>query len=383
MNIDTSPWRFHVGNHKQVGVEYLAEIRELIRVVERPDFDNLLAHFAAYSDYLAGQSRDHAAKRSLIEAAPDKRIFDITNKQPQVLKAFAMAQLAACCHLLHGSKVTRQQFSGEHSRVDGRSVCQRALIQTCRISKTHHRQDSYHGRHPYHAAAASPWPGDQAVSEFHQLGIGTAEGTRDVLGLHLMPSIRQVSGGDGTLLELSTEQQLLTDIIIADPNPVYRNGFEELNSDPSNNITAYNQDALMVLDDLKSTMETRRNLVTALRIDHRMIPDLNGFLAQLGQCVTDDCDLILSIGAGDTREDFEGRIKVVESLNSALNDAGMRPVLFKFHESGDLDRQWNTLRYGNRRASTYQLIYCRVDGSILVGRSRDRQLSKVMQICLG
>ena len=80
-----------------------------------------------------------------------------------------------------------------------------------------------------------------------------------------VPSIQQTSGENGRLLELITEKQQPADIIIADANPVYRENYDELNNDPSNKITAFNQDTLTVLRVLENTTQTRRNLVTALR----------------------------------------------------------------------------------------------------------------------
>ena len=77
-------------------------------------------------------------------------------------------------------------------------------------------------------------------------------------------------------------------------------------------------------------MKVPRNLVTALRIDHRMISDVPGFFGKLGKCMSNDCDFILSIGAGDTRDDFNGRVRLVKGIFTALVDAGLRPVLFKF-----------------------------------------------------
>ena len=364
MNDDVSPWRFQAGNHKQVGREYLAEIRELVRVVERPDFNEILDHFADYPDYLLRRSRDGSADKIMMEGG-DKRIFDIGTTQPLVLKAMAMTQLAACCHLLHGSRVTRHQFSRNILEAMAgqfvNSLSGKPDEYLRRITNKTHVMDAIRTMHLLRTLGLVTRP----VAEFHQIGLGAAEGTRDALGLHLSPSIQQISGENGRLLELTTEQQQLTDIIIADANPVYREGYEELNKDPSNNITAYNRDTLTVLRDLGNTTQTRRNLVTALRIDHRMIPDATGFLGQLGKCVSNDCDFILSIGAGDTLDDYKGRIKCVNGLFMALDNSGMRPVLFKFHESGGLDHQWNSLRYGNRRASTYQLLYCRIDGSEL------------------
>ena len=368
MNVDTAPWRFQAGDQKLVGVEYLAEIRELIRAVERPDFDEMLAYFADYSGYLDSRSRDGAARAILLEGAADKRIFDISTTHPQLQKALAMAQLAVCCHLLHGSKITRQQLS--------RSVLEAMAEQFVsslygkseeylkRITGKFHVMDAIRTMQLLRILGLVARP----VSAFHQLGIGTAEGTRDVLALHLMPSIQRLDGGNGPQLELSTEKQSLTDIIIADANPMYREVFEELNSDTSNNITAYNKDTLTVLHELEQVMKIPRNLVTGLRVEHRMIPDVTSFLGRLGNCVSSDCDFILSIGAGDTRGDFKGRIKLVKGLFKALDGAGFRPVLFKFHEDGNLEHQWNTLRYGNRRASTYQLLYCRVNGSVLAGQ---------------
>ena len=205
MKEDAAPWRFHTGDQKLVGVEYLAEIRELARVVERPDFDEILTHLTAYPEYLDSRRFDGASSAVLVNDVAEKRIFDISTTHPQVLKAFAMAQLAACCHLLHGSKVDRQQLSrGVLEAMAGQfvnSLYGKPEDYLRRITGKFHIMDAIRTMQLLRALGLVT----RKASEFHQLGIGTAEGTRDVLGSHVLPSIQRLSDGNGSLLELSTE----------------------------------------------------------------------------------------------------------------------------------------------------------------------------------
>jgi len=364
---DVDQRRFSVRGYKDIGMSYLAEVRELIHVVERPDFEQLLTCLADYAFYLATSSTDRLGHKLVVESAPDERIFDVaTTTQTQVLKALAMAQLAACCYLLHGSRIKRQQLCRDALEMMAEqfveSLASKSDEYLKRIDHKFHVMDSIRSMQLLRVLGLVT----RSTHEIYQIGFGSADGTRDVLGLHLIPSIRQVTSDKSVMLELSIDKQLVSNIIITDSNPLYAEQYDELNNDSSNNITAINQDTMTVLKHMAGATDVSRNLVTALRIEHRMIPDVYEFLAQLGKYVTHECDFMLSIGAGDTCDDFRGRIICVNELFSALEDAGMRPFLFKFHDSGDIEHQWASLKYGNPSASTYQLLYCRLNGAALV-----------------
>ena len=107
--------------------------------------------------------------------------------------------------------------------------------------------------------------------------------------------------------------------------------YKKLNEQNDLPVLAINKATDDVLNNLKGLDIRKRNLVTSIRFDHRMIPDVVKFFKLLTPIVDDQCDLVMSMGSGDTPQEFEGRINLMKSLFDELNNANLQPVLIKLH----------------------------------------------------
>jgi hypothetical protein len=367
VEIDTR-LRFSPGSHEQFATEYMTEIRDLVKAAESPEFDRLVERFSNYPEYLASRrALDPSPIDRVMAASAGTGVVDLARKKlsEEIHEALLMAHMAACCHLLHSSRLARSQF--QRQVLVGLA---QQFVQSCqgkpedyrmRMVGKFHTMDTVRIMQLLRVLGLVTRPSQDMV----QLGMGAADGTRDVLSIHLMPDIQVSSAQGGPFLSLRAEKRLPAEAIIVDADPVYAEQYEKLNEDPSNNVTAYNCDTMQALEAVSRNMARKRNFVTCLRIDHRMIPDAEAFLKQLAPCIDDDCDFVLSIGAGDTLDDFKGRVDTVAELFKALQGANLRPVLFKLHGPGSLGQQWRSLLFGNARASSYQILYCRLSGKVL------------------
>ena len=355
--------RFEPGSGRQIATEYRAEIGVLARIAEKPSFDALLASFAQHQDQLQVTEQRRVLAAALLGGSD---VIDATTVLPDNLQdALDAAHLAACCHLLHGSRVARQQLSAKVLAAMATqfeaSLAGKPRDFLNRIVGKFHNMDAIRImqllRRTGLVTRDSP--------EVRQLALGAAHGTRDVLALHTIPHVDVLGTPQGLQYHLHAETQPVKDVVIIDSDPRYAELYALLNVDPVNRVRAINMDTIQALRSLSLGPEKKRNLITALRIDHRMIPDVKPFLALLGSCADEACDFILTIGAGDTLGDFAGRTGKVQEMLVALAAADFRPLLFRFHRDGNLEQQWRGLRYGNPRASSYQLLYCRIAGEAL------------------
>ena len=103
-----------------------------------------------------------------------------------------------------------------------------------------------------------------------------------------------------------------------------------------------------------------RNLVVAFRIDHRMIPDAVEFLKHLALIIEETADLIITIGAGHTNEEFKGRLQKIEELNETLHTYHLKPLKIKWHRGNNLSEQRQNPIFGDPTYATYEILYCKL-----------------------
>ncbi len=131
-------------------------------------------------------------------------------------------------------------------------------------------------------------------------------------------------------------------------------------------MSGYVGDTHEVLKQLSESDIRKRNLVTALRIEPAMIPDAGELLRHLCPIIDDDCDFILSIGAGDTPDAYQRRLDVVKDMFARLEEAQLKPVLFKLHLGGNIQQQGASIQFGSIGTSSYEILYCRLSREALV-----------------
>lgn len=200
-----------------------------------------------------------------------------------------------------------------------------------------------------------------------QLSLGVGSGSKDLTSVHLEPDLKTLSEN---IVDFRVSQQHAKDVILVDGDPQRNKLFEELSNNPDYPIVAINDDAFNVLSRLPDILKEKglclRNTVIALRIDHRMIPDVKEFIRLITNSIDDVSDLIVTIGSGFNLDDYKGRTTVIQSMYDLLQRIGLDPVLLKLHGQGTLEEQWNKHAFGLKSMTTYQILYCKLKKNILI-----------------
>ena len=274
--------------------------------------------------------------------------------------------MAAVCVLVEGANLPREEFMPQaFTRMVTRHLDSlRGLpMENLRAQNTRlHTMDTMRTQQLLRAFGLFTSDPEQT----YQLGLGAGNGLRDAYFVHAEPWIRATDQGGRSFYSLGVERRWSNHLVLTDSDPEYRNHYIKLNNREFPDIDAYNEDTKAVLSRFPDTGFRGRNLVTALRFDHRMFPDVPGFLSLLTPCLQEECDFIVSVGSGDSIEDFIGRIEKIAEFDRVLRDADMQPVVFKFHGPGTAIKQWKSIQFGGPSATTYQMLYCKLKKSNLM-----------------
>ena len=138
-----------------------------------------------------------------------------------------------------------------------------------------------------------------------------------------------------------------------------------MNKEEGGRVLALNTDADMAFKLLEAEQKdsnlVRRNMVACLRLDHRMIPDGETFLRSTRKVIDEKADLIMTIGAGNNLEEFEGRLKCFDDLFSILTERQLKPIRILLHGKGSAAEQRNRPNFGQLAYASYQILYCKLD----------------------
>ncbi|NNL57486.1 MAG: hypothetical protein HKO71_07015 [Pseudomonadales bacterium] len=361
--------RFDPGTHEQLAAEYLVEIRELARIAKRPDFRQLLQRFDDYPGFVRQQSYRTGGIKEIIRASGGSGVVDFSRMKNGIFsEAFATAHLAAMCQLLHGSLLTLEQLQSKNILAPAKRFLDASKRKPekfrVQLQGKLHAMDTMRSIHLLKALGLLSRPAD----ELYQIALGAGTGVRDAVFLHFSPSIKVNSIDSQQKYHFEVKSLSAAETIIADVDPHYKEFYERLNTNSNPHLRAYNMNTAQALQQIEKDVEQRCNLVTGMRIDHRMFADLDEFFLRLWPCLDNDADLLLTIGAGDSVADFKGRLNAFQQTFSWLETASMQPLLFKLHGTGSPAEQRQSLISGNLRASSYQILYCKLEKNKLAAK---------------
>jgi hypothetical protein len=201
--------------------------------------------------------------------------------------------------------------------------------------------------------------------EMHQLGLGASTGEKDIHYVHTGPSVAIVPSADGLMITFASTRDRVADIVINDLDPRYEDQYKRFAKDPLSPVTGYVCDTVELLEILAKSNIPKRNLVTLLRIEPSIIPDSREFLRRLHPTLDESCDLVLTMGLGDSAKAYQQRIDVVTSMFNNLDEIGLEPVLFRLHLGGSVAQQASSLQFGNPSSASFEILYCRLDLKVL------------------
>lgn len=202
-------------------------------------------------------------------------------------------------------------------------------------------------------------------NECVQLGLGAATGNKDIHFAHAQPACQLLSAGNDRTILFNYRSIHPRDVIISDLDPRHQKLYDKLEALEETNARGYVSDTFRLLDKLAESNGIKRNLVTMLRIEPAMIPDAHRFLGKLARIIDDGCDLVISIGAGDSPTAYHQRIEKISEIHGLLTETGLKPTLFKLHMGGTIMQQAASLQFGNAATASYEILHCKLNPGIL------------------
>lgn len=336
----------------------LAETRALDAVAKLQEFPRIINRILNYPKFLSSITKANSPINVIAATSNGKRIISVARMAPTIRELMCTAHVAACSTLLEGrSFAIRELVSDGVSQaisayvtgptaadsIKAHDLMKRLLymdaVRTIQLLRVFGLVTRHSG-------------------DMRQLALGCATGLKDVQYAHTMPAISMSSCGDDESLSFSTKQSPVADIIVSDLDPRHRALYDQYNKDPSSPVSGYVADTFELLELLASRNIRKRNLITAFRIEPAMIPDTREFLRRLNPLIEDNCDLVLSVGIGNSAEAFSKRIDLIADLFEILYESGHHPALFKLHLDGTILEQARSLQFGSGAASSHEILYC-------------------------
>lgn len=344
---------------------YMSEINGLSYATTLPEFQNILDHLINYQKFIQQRKRDPSTLKMILNASNGTRIINSTSTSASLREIIYTAHVAACCDMLKGSQLLFQQLQPEPLKTIARNF----LSQKTGMSEQEnlYSVQNLHSMDAVRTILLLRLLGliTRQSEKMYQLALGTGSGIKDMYSIHRLPQISTRETNRQKTLAFNVIQKNVAEITLVDADPMYHDYYIELEKEDNLTVTTYNYDTIEALKAYSNEITNKRNLITLIRIDHRMIPDVDDLLCQLIPLISDECDFILSIGSGDTLEDFEGRTNKVQEIFDTLESANLKPVLFKMHKPGALQNQWATLHFGHPGIASYQILYCALNKKAL------------------
>lgn len=344
----------------QTAAFYMNEVRALAGITTLPEFDDLLEKLANYQNYLRTKKKAGDCLHAIIAASGGGRILDTNTAAEFLVEALSLAHMAACCELMNGSRIPRHELQPQTLDILAKNFLRQLQgAPESVVRNTHnklHTMDAVRTIHLLRALGLVT----RSPGGFAQLALGSGSGFKDMYSLHKMPGVVLDRNNNAPVYTFAIEQERVGHVVISDPDPQHRECYERLNQQGDLPVLALNLGADAVMSELHESGMDKRNLVTLIRMDHRMIPDESAFLEKLASCIDEQCDLIMTIGSGASFEDFAGRLLLMRKMYDRLDWSGLKPVLLKLHGPGSLEQQHGSLKFGNPMISTYQILYCKL-----------------------
>lgn len=355
---------------KLIHEAYLHHADGVIAAMLSPLAPELLDRFRDYDRYLRVARKKNAGGKCLRQVfGENSDIWMEGNGKPYDDFLFT-THLAACCELLNGLRIPQNNISRQaflNTLVDLEALAKnRGTTLEDEINVRFHSMDAVRTMQILRYLGLVT----KNTDHFKQLSLGAGSGIKDIRSLHLIPRVKSVefaSGAAHNAKALLFEVSLgcVSDIVIADGDQQHAHYYEELRQLQKPKVLTYIEDLFSTLDRLPSELEKhgweKRNLLVALRIDHRMIPDVEAFFRQTSSVIEDGADFIITIGSGHNLEEFEGRLKKLDEITSFLKELGMRPVRIRMHKNGSLAEQFQRNLFGISGGVTYEIIHCKLD----------------------
>lgn len=308
-------------------------------------------------------------KKNISKLIKEDAVIDIGQQSDVLTDAILTAHLAVCCELLDGAEIVYDDLKPENIEF----TLEKLLGKYKKLAKGDAAlsvlESKLHSIDAFRTVQILKALGLYTIEteRVTQLSLGVGSGSKDLKSIHLEPVLKVLSG---KTIKFGVNRRSVKDVILVDEDPQRKELFKELSKNKEYQTIAINDNAFNVLSKLPNILKERglekRNAVIALRIDHRMIPDVKEFFRLVANSIDSVANLIVTIGSGFDMDDFEGRTKVMRDMYAMLKNIGLRPVLIRLHGNGELGEQWRNHAFGLKSMTTYQILHCKLKKNILI-----------------
>lgn len=200
---------------------------------------------------------------------------------------------------------------------------------------------------------------------YNLLSIGSAAGNRERLAMNTIPHIETCLNADKSqlLTKFSYNKKPFKNITLIDSDPFWSQLYSKLNA--SNiDVTAYNQDMYTSLDSLAHSIKHDKaekvNLISIWKLEHTAFDDIPLLFSKLKPVISEKTHLIITIGAGNTDDEFASRQNALLEIKDFLSNSSASPVIFKLHNDSRLSPI-----FGHFRFASHELLHCKLNTNLL------------------
>jgi len=335
-------------------------------IAESGMLSNMLNNFKNYELFLGDRNKQFNSKKFIKKISKGSNVvFGVTN-DVELRKIFYYAHLAACCELFNGWVFPLNTINRDSMR----ALIDHALYQfkNAPIGKLNEFQSKIHKSDVVRTIQVLRMMGlltSNSESQ-RQLSFAAGNAERELDGVHMLPVIRHQKNAvdNSNIIEFSKHVNRPEKVVLIDNAPAFKELYDSLNQDHSDWVLALNEDADSAIRKTSELISDNKikpcNMIAGIRIDHEIIPDVACFFKQLVPVIDSVADLIISVGAGHTLEEFEGRINLMSAMFDYLKKQGMEPVKIILHGSGSAEAQRASPLFGNGPTTTYEILYCKI-----------------------
>ncbi len=319
-----------------------------------------------FSDIDACTERDHQAnlgqlRRQLVRGG----IIDGTRRDKRLRRAFLLAHIAACCCLFNGFHLRLKKANATQVSEQIHLQLQRALahgtLTPQALDQRLHDSDAVRTIFLLRTLGLAHLRSEHQ----NQLSLAPGPGNRDIQGAHAIPRVTATPGNPEEHVMLSVGYRRPRHITLIDNDPQLRESYTTLNQQEADWLQALNEPLEAALPYITQQVRSGHirpmSLVLSLRFDHLMIPDSRKFFEDLLPVLDTSSTLVMSIGAGHSPQEFEGRRRTIRSILALLREAGQNPVLITLHGKGSIEQQRNSPLFGHSAYTAYEILHCKLD----------------------
>lgn len=344
---------------------YQNEATGLSKIVNSPPLSKFLERHQDYDNYLAMRKNKVPAGKFNLYLRKKGGIICSDDGHRYLKDAFYSSHLSACCELFNGLNIPRTELQANNISNHITDILRKYEQNPSMVEKLSGRLHELDAVRTIQILRSLSLVNIR-TSDIRQISFGAGTATKDIVSIHSSPNITQVSSGTSKepALLFKMIPQRANNIIVSDNDPQRKDLYTQISDKKDSNVIALNIDTYETLEILPSLIKNHeigsRNFVVALRIDHRMLPNIELFFQKIYENMDDTADLIITMGSGHDISDFEGRVNKMSEIFKFLSNLKLKPTLIKLHGGGTLQEQQDSNSFSLSPITTFQILHCKL-----------------------